>query len=62
MDTISIIVIVFYAISCGTFTAKVAMTKGYDAVNWFFAGIVFSIIALIAVIGLPIKTHKTVKE
>ena len=37
------------------FCALVANEKGYSNVAWFFGGIVFSFIALIAVAGLPDK-------
>ena len=37
------------------FCALVANEKGYSNVAWFFGGIVFGFIALIAVAGLPDK-------
>jgi hypothetical protein len=40
------------------FTETVAEEKGYKASNWFWGGFFFTIIALIAAVGLPVKTGK----
>ena len=42
-------------ITSALFCALVANEKGYSNVAWFFGGIVFGFIALIAVAGLPDK-------
>ncbi|MFN0156903.1 MAG: hypothetical protein ACKVRP_02390 [Bacteroidota bacterium] len=39
----------------GAFTSKVAEAKGYTPVNWFFAGLCFNMIALVAIAGMPSK-------
>lgn len=37
----------------GTFTSKIAKAKNLNERNWFAAGFFLTIIALIAVIGMP---------
>lgn len=37
----------------GGFTATVAASKGYNATEWFFSGLVFGPLALLATLGLP---------
>lgn len=49
------VLIVLGAPICGAYTAVVASAKGYSGVAWFFAGLFFNIIALIAASGLPVK-------
>lgn len=39
-------------IVCSFFCGRVASSKGYDAVTWFFAGLFFGLIALIAAAGM----------
>jgi len=51
MEIFIFIVWIASALFCGL----VANEKGYSNVAWFFGGIVFGIIALIAVAGLPDK-------
>ena len=41
------------AVVCGGFAAGVADAKGRNQWAWFFGGLVFSILALIAVVGIP---------
>ena len=49
-------IIIFIAwIVIALFCALVANEKGYSNIAWFFGGILFSFIALIAVAGLPDK-------
>ena len=49
-----IFIFIFWIVSA-LFCALVANEKGYSNVAWFFGGIVFGFIALIAVAGLPDK-------
>ena len=44
--------------ACGAYAAVVASVKGYSGVGWFFAGLFFNIIGLIAAAGLPMKPSK----
>ena len=49
-------IIIFIAwIVIALFCALVANEKGYSNIAWFFGGLLFSFIALIAVAGLPDK-------
>ena len=45
--------IVFFV--AGLFVSNVAQEKGYNGFVWFLGGFLFSVIALIAVAGLPDK-------
>tara|TARA_B100001121_G_C18278079_1_gene429374 strand:+ start:200 stop:466 length:267 start_codon:yes stop_codon:yes gene_type:complete len=49
-----IFIFIFWIVSA-LFCSLVAYEKGYSNVAWFFGGIVFGFIALIAVAGLPDK-------
>ena len=40
---------------CGFLAASVASEKGYSYASWFIAGLLFSVLALIAAAGLPDK-------
>ncbi len=44
----------------GVFTSMVAVAKKYQKVPWFFAGFFFWFVALIAIVGMPIKTQEEV--
>lgn len=46
----------------GSFSSKLAKEKGYDPTAWFFGGLFFNIIALIAIAGLPKKEKKDLEE
>lgn len=43
----------------GAFTSTVAAQKGYDRIAWFIGGFFFSLIALLAAIGLPDKVLRS---
>ena len=49
---IAYLIIFFVA---GLFVSNVAQEKGYNGFVWFIGGFFFSVIALIAVAGLPDK-------
>jgi len=49
------IIIVIVWLASSLFCALVANEKGYSNVAWFFGGLIFGFIALIAVAGLPDK-------
>jgi hypothetical protein len=38
---------------CGTYSSLVAGAKGYEAPIWFFSGLLFGPLALLALIGMP---------
>ena len=38
---------------CGVFCARLAKAKGHNGGTWFIAGLLFSVIALIAIAGMP---------
>jgi hypothetical protein len=46
------------AIATGGFCCFLARAKDRDEVAWFFAGLFFSLIALIAIAGAPIRGEK----
>ena len=47
-----VVVLLFVWVPCGLFAASVASGKGYSGVSWFFGGLFFGPIALIAAAGL----------
>lgn len=49
------VIIILYSVAFGAYTAQVADEKGYSGTAWFFGGLFFNFIALIAVAGLPMK-------
>lgn len=53
----SAIIVIIFGISCGAFASRVASAKGYDGMSWFWGGFFFSLVALIAVAGLPQKSE-----
>jgi bacteriorhodopsin len=50
---ITLVLAIVVAISCGVFAAVVAGSKNRSRWNWFMAGLVFNIVALIAIAGMP---------
>ena len=38
---------------CGTYSSLVASAKGYEAPIWFFSGLLFGPLGLLASIGMP---------
>ena len=52
MDTYWIAVIIGQALACAGFCSFVAKEKERDALAWFFLGLCFSLIALVAISGL----------
>jgi hypothetical protein len=48
-----VIVVLISAITCGAFAAVVAGSKNRNKGNWFWAGLLFNIVALIAIAGMP---------
>jgi hypothetical protein len=44
--------IIFIWILCGVLSAMVAGGKDHDAISWFFGGILFGPLALLATLGL----------
>jgi Fe2+ transport system protein B len=63
-DIITILVVSYLAcgIIIGGFCAFLAKAKNRDSAAWFFGGLFFSVIALIAIAGAPIKPPVTPKE
>ena len=51
MKLLIIFILVF--VPCGFLSSTIAAMKDYDRVNWFFAGLFFGPLGLIAVTGLP---------
>ena len=47
---------------CAGFCAYVAKAKNLNRTNWFSLGFLFSIIALIALIGLPVGEHNKIQN
>lgn len=39
----------------GAFTGKLAEAKGYEPISWFVGGFFFNLVALITMVGMPIK-------
>lgn len=57
MEGIVITVLVVTALASAVFTATVAEAKGYDRLAWGTCGLLFGIVALIAIAGMPLKAH-----
>jgi hypothetical protein len=49
---VSVVAFVLYGFVCGGFTRVVAGEKGYSE-SWFWAGVLFGLVGLIAACGLP---------
>ena len=45
--------IVIYSLSCGLFSGYVAGEKGRSTLNWLALGVIFGVIALLAIIAVP---------
>ncbi len=50
-----LVIMLLIGVAAGAFTATVAKAKGYDGTAWFIGGLCFSIFALIAIAGMPMK-------
>jgi len=48
----------FFGLISGAYASNVADAKGYSAVAWFFGGFFFSLLALIAIAGMPLNPAK----
>ena len=48
-----------YGVVLGSFCAYLAGQKGRDGTSWFFLGLVFGILALLVLIGLPGEQHSS---
>ena len=53
LGTLGLVVMAVMAVVCGCFTSHVAKNKGFDEGSWFFGGLLFGPLALIAAAGLP---------
>lgn len=42
---------------CGTLTSDIAVIKGWKKNKWYWRGVFFGPLALIAAVGLPIKNQ-----
>lgn len=47
------IAVTVQAVVCGALSAHIADSKGHNSVSWFFVGLLFGILGLIAAAGLP---------
>jgi uncharacterized membrane protein len=56
------LLIFLQGIMFGSFCAYVASEKKRDALTWFFLGLLFSIVALLAIIGIPHTTENNVSK
>lgn len=54
-----VVAFVLVSLVFAMFTETVAEAKGYGARNWFWGGFCFTLIALIAAAGLPVKMAKS---
>lgn len=53
-----IAVLIGQGIICGLYCYTVAEAKGHNVAIWFLGGLLFGIIALIAVAGMPLTSEK----
>jgi hypothetical protein len=61
MET-TVIILILIGIVTGAFTANLAQAKGYSFLVWFVAGFLFSLIALLAMIGMPVKERSNTRK
>tara|TARA_B100000700_G_C14744473_1_gene714573 strand:- start:255 stop:842 length:588 start_codon:yes stop_codon:yes gene_type:complete len=50
--------IIFLAVPSGIFSSKIAGSKGWDRVNWFFLGLIFNLIGLFVASSLYDKKQR----
>ena len=63
MDSFDIGFIVFvFSCVCAGFTAAVAHNKGFSMLPWIFGGFFFSLIALIAIVGMVSRAEEERNE
>lgn len=55
MGSFGIVILIVYCIVCGCFCYFVAQEKNRNDVGWFCWGLLFGIIALLAIAGVPSK-------
>ena len=55
MELLPSLICFLLIVGSGYMTAYVAHQKGYSAAVWFWLGMVFSVLAIIAAAGLPDK-------
>jgi len=52
-----IIPLIILHVACGGFCMSLAKAKNLPTSDWFILGVIFSLIALIAIAGMPIKNN-----
>jgi len=55
--TAAMFIVLLWLISAG-FAAQIASAKNHDAISWFFAGLFFGPLGLLAACGLPDRTAR----
>jgi hypothetical protein len=51
-------IVVLFWLTCAGFAAQIANAKNHDAISWFFAGLLFGPLGLLAACGLPDRTAR----
>lgn len=62
MTTESLFLLLFVAIGSGCMAGFVANEKGYSYTTWFYAGLFFSLFAIVAVAGLPDRRDEALER
>lgn len=52
-------IFVIYSLVCAFYCAEIAGQKNQHSGSWFINGLLFGLLALIAVVGLPVKGKST---
>jgi hypothetical protein len=55
------ILFIITSVVVGAYASKLANVKGYNTTLWFLGGLLFNIIALIAIAGLPVRDLKDIE-
>ncbi len=57
------ILYIVFSLFTGVFCSQIAKQKGYGAFRWFMAGLLFSFLALVSILGMPdLKLRKYIKQ
>ena len=58
MGILQLLVVSIFLLECGLFTSWLAGQKGYNKWTWLALGFFFTLLALLAMVGAPVREHK----
>lgn len=53
------LIVVLFIVMCGVITSRVGASKGYDKTLFFVLGVIFQVVAVLAVLVLPRRSTVT---